>query len=272
MGRSTVDKRALWIALVVWLLMATALLIWFDYTAATAIFHPQSDPAGRTLLQVPGYQNTVYPFTYAGAAASVLGVAFFLYRRERTTLRRVPAALLGVAVGNLASIGMIDTFEQAFVGRRWFTGFGHGDSVYWLTQYWGQPQSAGLTAAGMLAVPTVLPWSQRQNWPGVGLCLGIYAVAMGLWFFHGYADPQNGDALDYWMNAVARVASQLVLVAAVSSHDVVRGFVARLRRPLPSQEPAVGTTGDARGAAPRGATRPDGPADADVPGGTNVGP
>jgi hypothetical protein len=225
-----VDKRALWVALAVWLAVGTAFLIWFDFAAATAILHPQSDTAGNTQFQVPGYQNTVYPFTYAGALVSVLGVAVFVFQRERPEMRGALAVLLGLVVGNLASIGMINCYEQVFVGLRWFTGFGHGDSVYWLGQYWGTIPHAGATLAGMLPVLAVLPWARRRNWPGVSFFLGVYAVSMAVWFFHGYPDPQNGTALDYWMNALSRISSQLVLVAIVTTHDPIRIVVARVRR------------------------------------------
>jgi hypothetical protein len=225
------DRRGLWVALVVWLVMATAFLIWFDYAAATAIFHPQTDAAGRTLFQVPDYQNTVYPFTYAGATISVLGVAYFVYRVERPALHPALAVTLALTVGNLASIGMINSYEQVFVGLRWFTGFGHGDSVYWLNQYWGTVGSAGYTLAGMVPVLAVLPWSRWRNLPGVLLCFGVYAIAMAIWFVHGYADPQYGDLLVYAMNAASRIASQVALVAAVSSRDFVSALRSRLRLP-----------------------------------------
>ena len=158
-----------------------------------------------------------------------------VYREERPGLPRIAAAALAILVGNLASIGMIDSFEQVFVGLRYFTGFGHGDSVYWLGQYLGNYQSAGVTLGGMLAVLAVLPWSRKRNWPGVAICLGVYGLAMAVWFVHGYADPQNGDAIDYGMNALARIASQLALVAAVLprdaltlSREAVRNLASRL--------------------------------------------
>jgi hypothetical protein len=238
-----VDSRQHWIALAVLLATVTSLLIWFDYAAATAIFHPQPDPGGKTLFQIPGYSNTVYPFTYVGVAASVFGVAWFVYKRERPELRIVPAALLALIIGNLASIGMINTFEQAFVGLRYFTIAGQGDSVYWLGLYWGDPRSAGLTLAGMLPVLAILPWARRRNLPSVLLCLGLYALAMSVWFYHGYGDPQYGDATDYGLNSLARIASQLALVAAVSSQDLVRVLWRRCqslrRRPAPGGSSAV---------------------------------
>jgi hypothetical protein len=224
------NRRTVWIVFAVLLAMGTVFLAWFDYAAVAAIFHPSTDPAGRTVFLVPGYSNTVYPFTYIAAAASVVGVAIFVYRAERREFRWAPGALLALAVGNLASIGMVDCYEQILVGLWWFTGFGHGWSVYWIGRYWGTIPGAGETLAGLVPVLVILPWCQRRNWPGVALCLGVYALSMSVWFFHGLSGPQNGDALDYWMNAVSRGSSQLVLVAAVSSRDVVRLLAARLHK------------------------------------------
>ncbi len=244
-----IERRRFWTVCALWLVTVTAFLIWFDYAAATAFLHPAGDPMGRTLFQVPGYSNTVYPFTYAGVAASVLGVSICVYREERPGLPRIAAAVLAFLVGNLASIGMIDTFEQIFVGLRYYTGFGHGDSVYWLGQYWGSYQSAGVTLGGMLPVLAVLPWSRRRNWTGVALCLGVYGLAMAVWFLHGYSDPQNGDAIDYGMNALARIASQLALVAAVLPKDaltLIREMAANLTRrfsPAPTAPAEPGQLG-----------------------------
>ena len=227
---SAVDKRGLWLAFALWLAMATAFLFWFDYAAVSAIFHPQLGPAGRTVFQVQGYSNTVYPFTYAGAALSLVGVACFVFRQERAELGLVVAALLGLLVGNIASIGMINCYEQVFVGLLYYTEFGHAAGIYWLGYYWGQVGLAGSTLAGMIPVVAAVPWGRRRNWPGVSLFLGIYAISMGVWFLHGYTPPQSGDAIDYWANAVSRVSSQLVLVALVSNQDVLGWLLTQVRR------------------------------------------
>jgi len=224
------DRRALWVAVGVWLATCTIFVIWFDIAAATAIFHPASDPLGRTIFKVAPNANTVYPFTYFGAAASVLGVAICVFRRERAGMPVLAAAVLAFLVGNLASIGMINCFEQAFVGLRYFTVWNHSAAAYWLTLYWwNSVTGAGTTAGGMLVVLAVLPWCRRQNWPGVATCLGIYGVCMATWFLHGYADPQNGDALAYWMNASARVASQMAVVASVLPKDALALLLIALR-------------------------------------------
>jgi hypothetical protein len=220
----------MWLAVGLWLVTCTAFLIWFDVAAATAILHPGSDPLGHTVFQVPPNSNTVYPFTYVGAAASVVGVAVCVFRRERASMPAIAAVLLGLLVGNLASIGMINCFEQVFLGLRYLTPWNHAAAEYWLVlDWWNSATGAGVTAGGMLAVLAVLPWSRRQNLPGVVACLAVYTASMMIWFFHGYAGPQSGDALDFWMNAVARVASQLALVAAVLPKDAIATLLVAIR-------------------------------------------
>lgn len=128
-------------------------------------------------------------------------------------------------MANIASIGMIDLYEQLFVGLGYFTVHGHASSAFWLGHYWGSIGAAAATFGGMLVAFTVLPWSQLRNWPGVALCLGVFGLCMALWFIHGYWGPPNGDSFDYWMNALSRIVSQLALVAAVSSRDFVAVLV-----------------------------------------------
>lgn len=227
------DRRGLWVALGLWLATCTALVIYFDVLAITALFHVGSDAAGQAVLQAGPDSNTIFPFTYIGAGLSALGVAICVYRQERAALSVPAAGLIGVLVGNIAAIGTLVWFEEAFLVLRTFTAWNHSAAVYWLTQNWANTATgAGLTVGAMLLALVVLPWSRRRNWPGVVACLVGYGVFMGLWFANGFADPQSGDLLDYLLNAGARVASQLAVVAAVLPQDVVgalRSAMSRVR-------------------------------------------
>ena len=207
------------LALAVVLVILTAYVSWFDYAALTAVFHPGRDAAGNLQFRVPGYTNTVYPFTYAAVATSFLGVSWFVFSQERGRLPRVPALLLAVLVANLASIGMIDVYEQLFVTLMFYSPGLHTYGVYGFQLYWGSAGAAAGTAGGLLIALTVVPWARRENWPGVLLCLGLGAVAFGVWFASGFATPSSGGELAYGLNAVSRVAFQLAVVAAVSSKD-----------------------------------------------------
>jgi hypothetical protein len=222
------EHRATWLTVAVWLATCTAFLLWFDYAALSAIVHPTVDSAGNLRFQVPGYTNTVYPFTYVGVATSVVGVAAFVFRQERTAIGRGAAAALGLVVGNLASIGMLDVYEQVFIGLGYFTAHGRADSIFWLNAYWGTPGDAGFTLGGLLVVATVLPWSRRSNLPGVTMLAALSAGFLALWFVHGFWGPPNGDAFDYWMNGLSRGSTQLILVAAVADRDVFGSIVSGL--------------------------------------------
>ncbi len=225
------NLRQAWIVVALWLATVTAFYFWFDYAAVTAIFHQEKDMAGNTLFQVPGYANTVYPFTYVGVAASLVGVAWFVYAQERDRIPKWGAALLGVLVANVASIGMIDVYEQAFVTLGYFTPQSHASDAVWLQLYWGNPSAAAGTFGGMVIVLSILPWVRKRNWPGVALCGALTGVVFAVWFARGFWFPPNGDAADYWMNALSRVASQLALVAAVSSTDWVQALARSTLRP-----------------------------------------
>lgn len=235
-----VDERQLRVGFVVLLVAATAYVLWFDWAALAAILHPTTDRAGRVEFAVPGYSNTVYPFTYVAAAASLLGVAYYVVRREVRALRPIYALFLGLLVGNLAAVGMIDAYEQPYVVLS-------GQS-YWVQQYWGSPGGIAYTLGGILIVFVVLPWVRRANLPGVVLMAGIFAVSMGVWVAVGIPATGTDTSLGYAMNALSRVASQLALVAAVAAEDWVLMLRRGVRRVLQLLRD--------RGAAGRGATSP----------------
>jgi hypothetical protein len=212
--------------LALWLATVTAFIGWFDYAALVAVFHPSSDAAGNLLFAVVGYSNTVYPFTYVGVGLSCLGCAWFIYRQERRDRRRAHAALIGVAVANIASVGMVDVYEQVWVFLNYLSPHGHGGwTAAAIRFYWGTAGGVAGTFAGLLIVLTVLPWASKQNWPGVAFLVSLFGVLSLVWLLDGYLSPPQGDSLDYWLNALTRVSSQLVLVAAVAPRDFLRFLV-----------------------------------------------
>jgi len=245
-------RAQLGLAVAIGLVIATSFVAWFDYAALTAIFHPTQDAAGNLRFQVPGYSNTVYPFTYAAVLVSFLGVAYGVYLRERRRSSRGLACVLALLVANLASIGMVNSYEQVFVALMFFSPALHGYGAFGLRLYWGSAGAVASTVGGLLITLVILPWTHRRNGPGVALCLGVAAAAFAVWFASGFAEPSSGGALAYAMNATSRVATQLALVAAVARSDwmgVVAESMRRLFRP---------SRGTRRGAATR-PTRPEPP-------------
>jgi len=222
--------------LALWLVTLTAFIAWFDYAAVIALFHPSSDTAGNLLFDVAGYSNTVYPFTYIGVGLSGLGCAWFIYRQERRNRGRATAALIGIAVANIASVGMINVYEQVWVLLTRLSPHGQGGwPVAAIQLYWGSAGGVAGTVAGMLIVLTLLPWASRRNWPGVAFLVALFGVLTWVWFWGGYVSPPQGNSLDYWLNATTRVASQLILVAVVAPRDFIRILLhqlAQIRRGL----------------------------------------
>jgi hypothetical protein len=216
-------------AVLLLLVLLTAYVAWFDYAAVTALFHPGTDAAGNLLFRVPGYSNTVYPFTYVAVAASFVGVAWFVYGQERPRRSWASAAIFGVLVANLASVGMIDAYEQVFVTLMFYSVHLHPYGVTGFELYWGSAGSASGTVAGLLLVLVVVPWSRRENLRGVIACLLVAGAAFAVWFAAGFAEPMGGGSLSYAMNATSRIASQLALVASVSRRDWIAALVETLR-------------------------------------------
>jgi hypothetical protein len=236
-----VDRRGLWLATIVLLAVGSAFVAWFDYAALTSFLHPVHDAAGNTRFQVYGYSNQVYPFTYLGVALSGIGVALFVYRSERSSLSRPRALLLSLGIANLASVGMVDVYEQLWLAGGYLSGANGVGVRSWLGYYWGTVGGFSYTLAGLLLVFVVLPWCRRSNLPGVLLLGGVGAASFLLWSANGYGSPASGNPADYALNATSRIALQLLLVAAVSSIDVVaalRQGAAALRRGL-EREPKL---------------------------------
>ena len=223
------------LVLALWLGTLTAFVSWFDYAAITAIFHPASDAAGNLRFAVVGYSNTVYPSTYVGVGLSGLGCAYFLYQFERPDRGRLLAALIGIGVANIASAGMVNFYEQVFVSLNYLSPHGGAAWSYWIQFYWGSAGAVAGTVTGMVIVLTVLPWASWRNWPSVVALGSLFAAGSIVWFLNGYSPPPAGDALDYWMNAVTRVSSQMMLVAAVAPGDPIRMLVQRFRAVQPSR-------------------------------------
>lgn len=223
------DPRAIRTSIWIWLTTVTAFVLWFDYAAVTALLHPMTGPTGTFVFAVPGYSNRVLPFTYVAVAASLLGIAYFVYRREEKDWGRGRALLVGLLVGNVASVGMIDCYEQVYIELGCGQPSTHAGCASWMAFYWGTPGAVAYTVTGLLLVLSVLPWCRRTNLPGVALLLGVSAASFGVWFVGGYASPPSGTALDYAMNAVSRLSSQLSLVAAVAPRDLLDDLQVRVR-------------------------------------------
>ena len=226
------DRRALKVALVVWLATATAFVLWFDYAALSALLHPGSGSLGHFAFAVPGYSNTVLPFTYIAVGLSIAGVTWYIFQQERSDFGFWPAFVLGLVVANVASVGMINCYEQVYIGLGCYQPALNQNCVYWMGQYWGTAGGLASTLTGVLIVLTIAPWARRRNWKGIGLMLALTGIFFAGWYAAGYGSPPNGSVVDYWMNAGSRIASQLALVAAVSTRDwfnAISGWTKHLR-------------------------------------------
>jgi hypothetical protein len=115
------DRSPTGILVALALLSLSTFRAWFDYAALTAVFFPQTDQGGNLRFQVPRYGNPPYPFTCAGAALSVLGVAYGIYVQEKTPLSRRYAVILSrVGSGGRGALrGHLEGPNRKVVTRRW---------------------------------------------------------------------------------------------------------------------------------------------------------
>jgi hypothetical protein len=234
---------------ILWIWLSTSALLgwWFAWVAVSGIVHPMRLASGNLVLFAPGagWSSTIYPFTYAGVALSLLGVGYFVLRQEGPSLSAFVLASLAAYV---SSVGMLNVYEQGFVlGVEAST----HSTAFWAF-YWGTPSSFVWTVVGMTWVLAAFPWWQRYNWRLVVPLLGLYLTSMATWYVFGFPGTDSGATWVYAVNAVSRISSQLVLVALVVPEAVSRRWVARFlaitRRPRAagrrvgtSTAPRVGT-------------------------------
>jgi hypothetical protein len=152
----------------------------------------------------PG-NNGVFPFTYIGAAASLIGVSVGIFYRENKKLWAIPLAIIA---SNASSIGMINVYEQVFVSLNQIT----YQYSYWFFIYWSNEETATWTVIGMLWILASAPWWNAKNLRFVVSTLIVFGVSMGTWFLFGMPTSDSGSPLALALNAITRITSQAVLI------------------------------------------------------------
>lgn len=219
--------------LILWLLSMGLLDWWFVWVVVTGIGHLGRDPGGSLVFQSPAADHVFYPFTLAAALLSLLGVAGAVAFRERGSRWAVP---LGLLVGFVSTVGMINVYEQVFVAAlETSTG-----SVSWWAYYWGGANGIG-TLLGLLGVAAVLPWVSRRNLRPAFVVLGIFLLGMLIWFAVGFPPVTDGSPTIYALNAATRLLSQGMLVLLVLPEEV-RAHLHRWGSRIPGWGKAPGTS------------------------------
>ncbi|MEM4416602.1 MAG: hypothetical protein QXD32_00925 [Nitrososphaerota archaeon] len=187
-----------------WLIASIPSLAWYDLRAYEALLHISHDRAGNIVFQ--SGSTVIYPFTYAAALISLVGVAYYLVRSERRVLA-VPVAIL---VARASTIGMMNLYEQVFTG----VGSAIWQENVWLRYYGSDFITFMWGVSGMLWVITVAPWVRRANLVPVVLVMLGYVLGMVAWILTGY-QPPDMNRTSYLLNTVTRLLPHIALVFAV---------------------------------------------------------
>jgi hypothetical protein len=198
------ERKPFSLVYAVWLIYSIPALAWFDLTALAALSNIAWDRAGNLVFRTGS--TIIYPFTYAAALLSIVGVFYYIITGERR-LWAIPAALLAARA---STIGTINVYEQIFTGigslvwseNVWFRYYG-GD---FLSFMWG--------LSGMLWIIAITPWIRRHNMIPVAIALGGFAAGMIAWVMTGYQPPDSG-MVSYLLNAVTRILPHVALVLSV---------------------------------------------------------
>jgi len=204
------NEKSLRLIMGVWLFVSIPALIFYDYTAVSALLGATSDRAGQLVFKgtsPTGEETVVYPFTYAAAALSVVGVTFYIYKAER----RWWALLVGLVVARATTAGIIELYELVFVGL--------GQTV-WSGDVWGRYYGNDLpthmwTVVGLTWIFAAAPWWRRKNLRASSICFGAFLATMLTWLSIGYPPVESGNPIAYVLNAASRLLSQTTNVLLV---------------------------------------------------------
>jgi hypothetical protein len=193
-----------------WLFASVVALSWFDKTIVTALLHFGTHPT-RTLVfetvNPNGEIQRIYPFTLVSALVSLIGVTYYIFRREKKWW----AIPIGLLAARAVTLGMINLYEQIFIGL--------GQIVWkvdiWSRYYGGDPSNLMWTILAILWNITTLPWWQRKNAKPAAICFGLFLVVMLIWLLTGYHPVESGNYAAYVLNATSRLLSQTTQVILV---------------------------------------------------------
>jgi hypothetical protein len=220
-GRSA---DGLWGIYLLWLAVATISLWPYIWVFLTGLTHLGPAQGGYLMFSStesnPTGRIQIFPITVLALALSILGVAYFVARAERPHRWAIPLAL---AVGAVASIGMVNVYEQPWVTLLSI----RLNFYYWPHQYWG-PAGIATTLFGMSWVGAALPWWRKENARPALVAAAAYAVLMAIWWSLGYPQASEGSPVGFVLNQLTRLISQLLLVVLVADRAVLRAWWDRL--------------------------------------------
>lgn len=193
-----------------WLFASVVALSWFDGTLVTALLRFGTDPSGALVFETVNPNGDIihiYPFTLAAASFSLIGVTYYVFKTERTWW----AIPVGLLVARAATLGMINLYEQIFIGL---------GQIVWKVDVWSKYYGGDLfnvmwTMLSVLWNITTLPWWRRRNAKPAAICFGLFLAVMVVWFLIGYPPVESGNYAAYALNATSRLLSQTTQVILV---------------------------------------------------------
>jgi len=181
------------------------MLSWFDIKALNALFNLSFDRAGNLIFV---HEDTViYPFTYVGSLISFFGVSYYVMKCER----RIIFLAVAILAARASTVGMVSLYEFIYVGL--------GDLVWragvWSRIYAGDLISSLWKVAEMTWILAVSPWWRWENLRYTVYLFVFYLGAMLVWLSLGFPSVDSGSGVAYFLNALTRLTSHLVIVVSV---------------------------------------------------------
>ena len=193
-----------------WLFASVVALSWFDKTLVAALLRFGTDPSGTFVFETVNPNGDlihIYPFTLAAASFSLVGVTYYIFKTERKWW----AIPVGLLAARAVTLGMINLYEQIFIGL--------GQIVWkvdlWSKYYGGDPFNVMWTILSILWNITTLPWWQRRNAKPAAICFGLFLAVVVIWLLIGYPPVESGNHAAYVLNATSRLLSQTTQVILV---------------------------------------------------------
>ncbi|MDJ0269237.1 MAG: hypothetical protein NXY59_01555 [Aigarchaeota archaeon] len=176
------------------LFLSIPMFIWYDKQALTALQNMAIDKSGNAVFL--SENQVIYPFTYAGALLTILGITSLMARRYGFSISNLIVSLL---LGRAVAGALIVVYEQIF------TLLG---SIVWKENVWllyyGDIETLLWNAAKVGFLITLLPHINPNMKYYTTLILATYFILMISWMALGMRPPHQ-DALNYALNATTRL-------------------------------------------------------------------
>ncbi len=202
------NRDMLIVVYIAWLITSIPALAWYDTRALTALTNMGYDKAGNIIFV--SSDTVIYPFTYFASLLSLVGITYYIMKKEHSIF----FLRIAILAARASTIGMINLYEHVFTLLG--SVFIWGENI-WQRYYAPDPITLMWSITNTLWILAISPWWRRENIKLVATTLTIYTALMIAWLYTGYQTPETGNPISYIINATTRITTHLTLIASIKN-------------------------------------------------------